>query len=410
MPTYLNAEQLTQLLKVSNYIKINHPTSTTKSTNSLFKSYLEYVIDKGIDIDYSLLPKNTHKGILYNEQFAHHELAMELIPVIKDKIEVFSDQFWSLFDYSKNYNKAAWKDNVTQYYLGSSDYKQRNDYIKNLMETTKDQHNPLDIIENYISHVNYPESTHIRWWYDLINSKTNKDKKANLLEREVPNFLKKITPSDSKDIILQVKCISLFEKDCAIEEITKIYENHKHSLLEPKLFSYLSALNGSVKSDYVDLYEEKKSITYTTEFTVDPLYYTQQYNLSESKIKNFFTIIDYYLKENLNNTGINFKVEADPYYLLGSKNTQAKKHIVFSSLDNERLEQEMKSFKVDFKNMNRYFCQLYHNQLSEKSMTEGYYKDSIKQVNNYIEKLELYEKLDSNVNIKKAPINNKNKI
>lgn len=60
--------------------------------------------------------------------------------------------------------------------------------------------------------------------------------------------------------------------------------------------------------------------------------------------------------------------------------------------------------------MNRYFCQLYDNQLSEKSMTEGYYKDSIKQVNNYIEKLELYEKLDSSVNIKKAPINNKNKI
>lgn len=335
MKYFLNKDQLIKLLDIQTLL--NNDDNCYYNENALYKFYLEYIENQGINFNKDHLKKNYTKQYQYEIDgwYRFKELSTELAEELDGKIELFSDSFWTLFDYYQNMCEGDYKNGSFSEIIEPKLITEKIKYLKQF------ENNGLS--ENLTDYLNNVKTLNKRFailWHNI-----NKDN-ANLLEvKALPPFIDRLTYLSTLDstMLIAAKIVSLFDKQCGYEKLMEIYNQKKGSPIQDELVELIKRFTPEFEHTDILLYEEGKDIVYKNTINIDPAALIQKYKISKSVANNFFKVFTYII-----NASPGHKIEIKNQkteYSYEYKTYKSYVQATISSFSSEYLEKETQWFK-----------------------------------------------------------------
>lgn len=399
MKYFLNKNELLELMMAQKLL--NDSDTAYYNENALYRFYLEYIEKKGIVFDKSNLKKNYTKQYQYEIDgwYNFKELSEELAEELSEKIELYSDSFWTLFDYYQNMCEGDYKTGAASEIIEPQLITEKIKYLKQFEKNSLSEN-----LTDYLNNVKTLNKRFTILWYNI-----NKDNDKLLEHKTLPAFIDRLTYLSDLDstMLIAAKIVSLFSKECGYEKLLEIYNQKKGSSIQDELVNLVKKFDYNFEHCDIPLYEEGKDIVYKNTINIDPAALVQKYKVSKSIANNFFKVLTYII-----NASPGHKIEIEPQKAQYSYEYKIYKPYVqatISSFSSEYLEIETKWFK-DMLTM----CAetLFQNpvQLNNKNIKETLDHNNmaviLKDIQIYTNYKKLQDKIETEVPIKQNISNN----
>jgi hypothetical protein len=388
---YLNAEDMYELLSVQGYDSKEY----SASENLVFMDYLYYVEKKGIEVDWNKLPKNLTRE--YNTGYlSYDELAKELSLALENKIEWFSDNYWTLFNYHEN--GLDWKTNTTNY-VTKFDVAERVAKIKYLENLN--QAKVFEGLTYFLENSSIVYSKYVVLWANLATKSANK----KLLQTLEPySFIERFNVLEDKDSynIMKARIYNLFETPAGMNKLVKLYAKKKGTLIQNDILKLILKRDNDFQSYEIPFFTEKDEVVYRRTFVLDPAHLISKYDIEKEKVNNFFKVWEVLVNEASNSMYFKTEINLEAYeWYHDLQQNKPVAVFVLKTFSENSLEKAVNWFKKSLAIApDLLFSNEYKDLLSNKNIKETLKDETINFLKDCLKIGVAYEQLDNKLNNK----------
>lgn len=314
---YLTEEEIYKLLDSQGLTYVMN----TSTKSDVYKNYITYLCERGLDCEDFILKNGSVK---YN----YKQMAIELSKVLANKINLGSEEFWSLFSYKESNYSSDWKSKNNKNEWESNIYGENQK--KYLISMYKGEN--LEKFVYFLDNYPYPKNELIKLWFDMTKS----NKEINLTV-EPYSFIEKYgKPEKESHLLMRARMYALFDHPIAIKKITELYKMYENKEAGLSFEKILKEKDPSFIPYEPVLFEEYKSVVYKNVINIERLALSKKYDVIPAIESNLFNILEYTL--NWKSKELNFKTNI---------NTNEYYHDVIKSIDKNIASFEIISYSEE---------------------------------------------------------------
>lgn len=320
---YLSEQEIYELLVSQGLIE-----NINISSKELYINYINYLSERNIHCEKFILKCN-------EENLTHKDVAIELSKLLANKIELGSEEFWSLFSYKQSNYLTNWKNNNNNWEEQEGDIYRENQ--KNYLSTMYKKEN-VETLAYFLENYPHPKSELIKLWFYI--SKSNKEIKLKI---EPYNFIDTYGKSNKENhLLMRAKMYALFDHPIAIKKITELYEIYKGKEFGLLLEKILKEKDPSFIAYEPLLFEEYQTIIYKKVINIEKLALVKKYNIIPNVEADLLNIIEYTLNFKSKQFNFDTKININNYIPTINKHISSFEIITYSETQLEKVSQWFK--------------------------------------------------------------------
>lgn len=268
--SYLTTEEILELLEEQGYLS----KQNFSARNTLFHNYLEYIEGNGVHFDWKDLKLNTAvkdvaRGLSYQD------VSEELAQVLNGKIELFSDNYWALFDYYEKGHQVSWNNPKiynTNPYDSIKELKKKKALKAYYLSKMKNLPEFFGGLTYYLENAAELSMDIVKLWTTLLPAQRD-----NLIVQDSYSFIERFDHVDDSDKGNLLKAnIYRYFKD-GYSKIESLYERKKGTAIQDELATLLKIRNPDFQAHEIMLFSERQETIYQNTFELDRVYFIQKY-------------------------------------------------------------------------------------------------------------------------------------